>query len=944
MRYVITLFLCLTCGGIASPLLAQSSTDRGELLVMRGFQHFRSQPDSAIYYLQEALPFLEEAQNWSYYVSAYNGLFSSYFLKMDYDQAEHYAQLAVQQAEKHKEAAGVPLGRAYSNLGRFYREKGALDQALTQYRKALEVLQAQPSPNLNDLALVYGNMGVVFRRKGDFGEATRYYEKSLALLQEMYGKKHPRIASLYYTLGRSHEEAGEKEEALAHYRSVLPVLDEFETSQYYRNYVDCYHSLAQLYLELEKLDSARHFVQQALQLQEEVAPHAEQTSYEIMGNLYETEGKYDLALQSFERALMLRKKIFGDLGQHPSVAASHRRIGELFLRQGRYQEALPPLRQALAGLTDPNAITAGLPEPEAVHHPKEALPVLLAMARCQQEAQPEKALQACQLGGQLLQRLRKAHLSQDARLWWGKDTRPLYELGMGLCYQLHSRTGQQRYLQEAFLIAEQSKAMVLYNDLQAAHALNNTGLPDSLQQRENDLKVSMGFYREKIFQESQKGKQADSIKLRRWKSVLFEMEEKHRRLLSQLEQKYPAYHQVKYGETIPSLAEVQAGLSGPENALITYFLGDTSLYSLCLGQQQLRFQRHEWDQDVQRQWNELLQELREPRFDMRGLQQYSQAAHALYEVLLASHLESFAPQQLLIIPDGMLSYLPFDLLLTQAPQLPTTNSSRSISQAYRNLPYLLKDYEVNYTFSATLNHLDLISQKRTATENLLAFAPQYEGGLSLVYNQQEALQVSAQVGGNSQVDVQATEASFKQLAPHYDLLHLVMHSQPNVSDPLYGYLHFSEEAGEDGRLHAHELYNLQLNARLVTLSACETGFGKLAEGEGVMNLARAFRYAGAPSIVSSLWKADGRASTDIMTSLYPQLQAGERIGAALRGAKLRFLKEATPDLVHPHFWGTFILIGKNNTLFSSWAGAAYWLMGAILLLGGVWAIGRWRKA
>ncbi len=113
---------------------------------------------------------------------------------------------------------------------------------------------------------------------------------------------------------------------------------------------------------------------------------------------------------------------------------------------------------------------------------------------------------------------------------------------------------------------------------------------------------------------------------------------------------------------------------------------------------------------------------------------------------------------------------------------------------------------------------------------------------------------------------------------------------------------------EDGWLSAYEIFNLKLKANLVVLSACETGLGKEVKGEGLMSLTRAFMYAGAPSVVVSLWKVNDAASKDLMVAFYRQLRGGEKLSysEALRRAQLEMIGKGNA----PKFWAPFVLVGK----------------------------------
>jgi len=150
----------------------------------------------------------------------------------------------------------------------------------------------------------------------------------------------------------------------------------------------------------------------------------------------------------------------------------------------------------------------------------------------------------------------------------------------------------------------------------------------------------------------------------------------------------------------------------------------------------------------------------------------------------------------------------------------------------------------------------------------------------------------------------ATEARVKQLLGSVGLVHLATHGQLSEEDPLSSAMLLVPGGGEDGRLEVRELFGLDLHARLVFLSACETGLGKLSRGDELVGLQRAFLYAGTPAVVTTLWKVDDRATFDLVRAFYAHLDRENPIDA-LRAAQIETLK-AFP---HPFSWAAFGLAG-----------------------------------
>jgi CHAT domain-containing protein len=187
--------------------------------------------------------------------------------------------------------------------------------------------------------------------------------------------------------------------------------------------------------------------------------------------------------------------------------------------------------------------------------------------------------------------------------------------------------------------------------------------------------------------------------------------------------------------------------------------------------------------------------------------------------------------------------------------------------------------------------------------------------LPLSENRKEVANIHQMMGGLQFLSEAATEKAFWQHAPHSRILHLAMHSSLDVENPLFSTLVFSQanedtlDTQNDGFLHAYELYQMNLNADLIVLSACESGYGKLLQGEGMMSLARSFQYAGSKNILMSLWQVDDKSTSDLMMQFYKNLDRGLPKDEALRKAKLNLLENS--PFRHPCYWAGFILSGDD---------------------------------
>jgi CHAT domain-containing protein len=263
-------------------------------------------------------------------------------------------------------------------------------------------------------------------------------------------------------------------------------------------------------------------------------------------------------------------------------------------------------------------------------------------------------------------------------------------------------------------------------------------------------------------------------------------------------------------------------------------------------------------------------------------------AQTLYRRLLGPALDDIRGQRLVIVPHAVLHYLPFAALRSPARR------------------WVVEDFALSTLPSASvLRHL--VDKGAGASARALVVGnPDLGAGLSLPWAEREARMVG-QRERDSTVLVRgdATEAQVKKLIEGVGLVHFATHGELNESDPLSSAVLLVAGGGEDGRLEVREVFGLDLRARLVVLSACETGLGKLSRGDELVGLQRAFLYAGTPAVVTTLWRVDDRASYELVRGFYSRLDGADPV-EALRQAQ----REALLVFPHPFAWAAFGLTGR----------------------------------
>ena len=185
--------------------------------------------------------------------------------------------------------------------------------------------------------------------------------------------------------------------------------------------------------------------------------------------------------------------------------------------------------------------------------------------------------------------------------------------------------------------------------------------------------------------------------------------------------------------------------------------------------------------------------------------------------------------------------------------------------------------------------------------------PDAGAGLELRWAEREARYIGERYpSATVLVRSEATKARVVQAGARAGILHFATHGELNEKSPLDSALLLAPADGNDGHLAVRDLFGLELHARLVVLSACETGLGTLSRGDELVGLQRAFLYAGTPAVVTTLWKVDDRASYELVRVFYERLGSAPAV-EALRQAQLA----ALPTFPHPFQWAAFTLTGVS---------------------------------
>ena len=852
----------------------------------------------------------------------------------DYEAARTHGQRALDLQRHHRGESRLPMADSYELLGIVDMRIGHYDRARIYHQRALTLRKAERKSVPALIANSYHHIGLAYQFQGAKDQALTYYQRALTMQKAAWGARHPSVAESYHDIGTVYSQRGEYDQALRYYQRALAIRKEC-FGDVHPSVALCYNSLGALYEEKKEYDQSLAYHHQALSIRQtslgDTHPDVA-ISYNCAGNVYREQGNYQQALEYHRRALAIIKAQLGN--RHPRTAMTLTRIGRVLHQQHAYAAALSAYREGLLANGATFADTSRYADPaiEQYADGHQLLFTLEAKAKTLSELGfHQRAYDTYLLTDTLLTQLNRSQTTHQDKISLAKTAKRLYERAIYTSWQRYHATQDEHYLRTAFYFSERSKAGVLNEALSTLEANTFGHVPECLLQREAMLKARRSFYRSQLT-----GPDSST-----YQSKLFAVNRQYDSLVQVLELQHSDYYQLKYATRTATVPLVQSWLTS-EEAMISYFMGDSTRCAFVITPTAFYGVALPSDTLLDTQLSALHQVLRSGN---TAYADYQSPAYALYQHLLAPILEDASlshVNDLTIVPDGALGFLPFELLLTTPP---------TAEASYVQLPYVLRNYTVHYGYSATWLLHPFGRSDRKATDQYIAFAPDYsDPGTSEVsaryhdqlgllwYNRQEASNIRRYLSGVTYVGTEAVESRFKQEAHRYNVIHLAMHALVDEENPANSRLIFSRDATdslEDGYLYAYELYDMELSADLAVLGACETGYGKLVQGEGIMSLARAFAYAGCPSIVMSHWLVDDAVSAQLMDEFYRRLAEGLPKDEALRQAKLAYLDNAPARKTHPFFWSNFVLIGDATPLAAVPKATAWWVygIGGMLLVG-----------
>jgi CHAT domain-containing protein len=501
---------------------------------------------------------------------------------------------------------------------------------------------------------------------------------------------------------------------------------------------------------------------------------------------------------------------------------------------------------------------------------------------------------------------------------------------------LYLKTNDFTYADKAFQYAEKSKMQLLLIKTVKNQSMQRAGIPDSIIEKEEKLNhlIVEAENSHSLSNTMDKDPAAHEAGLEK----VTRLHEQRDLFIHQLQIKYPAYYQAKYNYQVAGIKEIQKILD-KDQVIIEYQLLQTELITFIITPTHFDIRHQLITKKVPAEIQKLRELISVNPISVNSAEVLSEFVHSseyLYSVLISPVYDQIKNKRLIIIPHNALTQIPFEILIKK-----TSESKKPTG--FRNLNYLIEEFSIIYAYSGNLL-LDKERRKRTGKGTGIFLS---DFNAKTVFNdsirfpelkgaESEAHAVKKLSGGKVFKGRKSTESMFKSNAGKFLVLHIASHTLLDAVNPFLSCVLLTpKDTTEDGLLYAWEIGQMKLNAQLVVLSGCNSGYGVLKKNEGLISLARSFLYTGVRTIAFTLWPAADQAGSAISTNFYKGIKKRLTLDVAMQAAKLNFIAEADPVKAHPYFWANYIIVGHDDPIplgrFPVWLKIAGGLFAVVLL-------------
>ncbi len=826
------------------------------------------------------------------------------------------------------------LNVLYFNLARTYQELTQFDQALQNYDFAIEVEKRNNyKEHISDS---FRKKGEVYQLLGQYDLAQYWLEKAKDAAIEIGDEL--QVASANFIIGVVRAAEGRYQEAMTLFEEVKRFYEGRQDLQFLK---DVYNNIAYVHEKQKNYHKALEYYEKALVIQKSLGrPIAVARTLMNIGQVYKSQQEFDLTLEYCHKA----RELLENSQARFLLMGCYLHLGTTHLMKGENKKALQWFERASPVFDSLNSARA--------------------------------AISLFNNLGIVNSRLGR---KQEAFKWTRKALKAAKKLGSddelaSICYQLSNLYFQDSELDSARIYS--IKALELFDHIRSI----NSGLLDreifleknlpaaevailsSFRTNKNRLAFNAAekikargivdlLAEKEIAQVSLPGKVDTPLKQIRARinavnfTLTTDIPKANRRMLTEerdslfaetliLQDRIrvlaPEYANLVYPQAV-NYKQVQSVMAHDE-VVVNYFIGsEKALVFLITPKKILVFDLGDTkplSRLIERFRHDLIPaqklaiERGDPMMQNKADKLFFEISGELYQRLWNPLRLSglLSDNKIILIPDGFLNYLPFELLTRDQEQ-----------KNYEDYHYIAKEHRITYYPSATLLHFERTrdGQSATAKQDFFGLGISEFTNTSCTndssnYPNLSSIAASIVHLGSlfpsnkslTVLDESANENAFKNLSlGDYRYLHFATHGVINPETPDFSSILLQPDGEEDGCLNMYEIFELDLNADLVTLAACQTGLGQLVRGEGMIGFTRALMFAGTPSVILSLWEVVDESTNQLFLDYYSKLaKDGSDKYQPLRAAQLEMIESGEHS--NPYYWAPFVFIGARE---SKWA-------------------------
>jgi len=799
--------------------------------------------------------------------------------------------------------------KAYKNIGNSYDNLERYEDAEHFLKRSLDLHLSKDKKDEELLAMTYNSITHIYTKLRDFDNAKKCLEIALNSYEEIYKDEPYYLPEVYESAFNLYQELNDTNQMIVYPKKTLAAYESIAADEMYNKdyFIATAHShLGVAYLSANSLEIAKKHFLKSLKINQRFEEERQAYVSENYSNLslvYKSLGDYSTALKYNQKAL----DINNELDDNTNLAYDLNNRAEIYLHKGDGLKALKYIRECLnsiklKGINSYNRGTYASFLTDKVR--------ILAALNEENLSYQEETQNTLDTIVALFNQIRSDFISDESKNFLSQKAKAIFEKGLVLNLDLYEENQDEAYLKKAFEFVQQSKSLTLLEAINDAKVKRKYISFDPIFLRENKIKKQIVNIEKDIYE----GGKSTAI----LQNNLIALNRALEKIQDTLKVDYPKYFNAKYQSSKFTYEDIQLKM---DETLIEYLVGDSMIYVFALQNDEINVIKIKKDFPLTDLTNQLRKSIYQEKLSvsrsdkdiLEAANSYVKVAHDLYNYLFKPIEQKVdLGEKIIIATDGILGLIPFEALLSTEP---------NESVLFGSHDYLINKYEIDYTYSAAYLAESATKENSNTSKEILAFAPTFSQTDQLSSLHNNILEVKG-IHSSRQMNLfegkDASKSNFIENASNYKILHLATHGKANNQIGAYAYLAFTPEPENDQshKLYNLDLYNLSLNADMVVLSACESGIGELKKGEGIISLARGFSYAGAKSVITSLWRIDDKKTKEIISDFYNYLKKGQAKGTALRNAKLDFINKNSHN-AHPFYWAAFIPLGDMQPIYSN---------------------------